>query len=256
MILNCPSCQARYLVNPVQLGDAGRRVKCVRCHHVWYARRPAETVVPPTTTETQPAAGPAPEPAAGPDLTASRYEVPVDEPGRVPSPDPYPPVSGQLPSTVVLRRSRVPAAFWTLLILLVGAVIVLGAVARDDVVRFYPPAIVAYDSIGLPVDPAVLADHPELQPALRIEGLAVALGDSEDLLVSGAIVNGADHARRLAPLQVTLRDGEGAALASHAVTLASRSLEAGETVDFELVIEDWPDGAVDASVAFATQDPG
>lgn len=254
MILSCPSCQARYLVNPVQLGEAGRRVKCVRCHHVWYARQPPESVVSPTTTEPQTVAEPAPEPA--PDLTASRFDAPADPPRPGLSSDPYPPVSGQLPSTVVLRRSRVPAAFWTLLVLLVGAALVLGAVARGDVVRFYPPAIVVYEAIGLPVDPGVLANHPELQPELRIEGLAVSASETGELLVSGAIVNVADHARRLAPLQVTLLDGAGAALASHPLPLASDRLQPGETLDFDLVIADWPDGAVDASVAFEPQEPG
>ena len=253
MILSCPSCQARYLVNPVQLGETGRRVKCVRCHHVWYERRPPESIVSPTAAEPQTAAEPAP--ATSPDLAASRFDAPGDKAKAAPSSDPYPPVSGQLPSTVVLRRSRVPAAFWTLLVLLVGAALVLGAVARGDVVRFYPPAIVVYEAIGLPVDAAVLANHPELQPELRIEGLAVSLGETGDLLVSGAVVNGADHARRLAPLEVTLHDDEGAALASHRLALPSGRLAAGETVDFELVIEDWPAGAVDASVALAPQDP-
>ena len=141
MILSCPSCQARYLVNPVQLGDAGRRVKCVRCHHVWYQRRPPDGLESPTATEPQKTvAGSAPAAAAdhmsGPNLKATRSDTPVDKPEGELTSDPYPPVSGQLPSTVVLRRSRVPAAFWTLLVLLVGAALVLGAVARGDVVRF------------------------------------------------------------------------------------------------------------------------
>lgn len=243
MILSCPSCQARYLVNPVQLGDAGRRVKCARCHHVWYAARPADSPVPPVV----------PEVAAGPTLAASRPAGPVAEPppGKAAAYEPFPPVSGQLPSTVVLRRSRIPAAFWALLVLLVGAVVAVGVVARGDMVRLYPPAIVLYEAVGLPVDRSVLAGHPWLQPALQITRLETELDEAGDLLVSGTLVNSADGSRRLSPLAISLNDADGAALASHQFDLGQTMLEAGQSLAFEIVIEDWPEGAREATVGLA-----
>ena len=247
MILSCPSCQARYLVNPVQLGGAGRRVKCARCHHVWYEERPADSLVAAAPSQR---ADPLDQTAPRPDLAASRPQAPAAEPPpSASSYDPYPPVSGQLPSTVVLRRSRVPAAFWTLLVLLVGAVVVVGAVARDDMVRLYPPAIAFYEAMGLTVDRSVLADHPQLQPALRIAGLVSAIDETGGLLVSGTVVNDADDGRRIAPLTIALRDTDGRALASHPVDLGRNRLEAGQSVAFEIAIEDWPDGAVEATVS-------
>ena len=35
MIISCPSCSARYVVNIDDIGN-GRQVKCTRCNHSWY----------------------------------------------------------------------------------------------------------------------------------------------------------------------------------------------------------------------------
>ena len=35
MILTCPSCESKYLVEAKQIGN-GRHVKCTRCNHTWY----------------------------------------------------------------------------------------------------------------------------------------------------------------------------------------------------------------------------
>lgn len=36
MQIICPNCGARYTVDPVALGPAGRTVQCFRCNHRWY----------------------------------------------------------------------------------------------------------------------------------------------------------------------------------------------------------------------------
>jgi SLAP domain-containing protein len=167
------------------------------------------------------------------------------------TPDPFPPVSGQLPSTVVLPRSRVPAAFWTLLVLLVAAVAVVGAVARSDVVRFYPPAIDLYAGVGLQVDRSVLAGHPDLQPALALEGVETAVTEDGDLTLSGSIVNTGTERRRLRPLDLALRDADGAVLARQEIALDQLSLEAGDSLPFEVAIAPWPDGAVEAQISLS-----
>jgi predicted Zn finger-like uncharacterized protein len=35
MQVTCPSCGARYAVDPMAIGPAGRTVQCVRCSHRW-----------------------------------------------------------------------------------------------------------------------------------------------------------------------------------------------------------------------------
>jgi predicted Zn finger-like uncharacterized protein len=41
MIITCPSCSARYVVDPAKIGAAGRTVKCAKCAHAW--AQPAPT---------------------------------------------------------------------------------------------------------------------------------------------------------------------------------------------------------------------
>lgn len=46
MQITCPNCGARYTVDPVALGPAGRTVQCFRCNHRWFEElEPAAPVV-------------------------------------------------------------------------------------------------------------------------------------------------------------------------------------------------------------------
>lgn len=54
MIVTCPNCEARYAVDPLKIGPAGRTVQCARCDNRWFQRvegpRPApDMVIRPTT---------------------------------------------------------------------------------------------------------------------------------------------------------------------------------------------------------------
>lgn len=40
MILNCPECSTRFLVNDKAIGATGRRVKCARCKTIWFQDPP------------------------------------------------------------------------------------------------------------------------------------------------------------------------------------------------------------------------
>ena len=44
MILTCPSCSARFVVDPRAIGPAGRKVRCGKCKNEWMAAAPLITL--------------------------------------------------------------------------------------------------------------------------------------------------------------------------------------------------------------------
>lgn len=38
MLINCPSCTVKYLLNSAELGNDGRIVKCIKCNYEWMQR--------------------------------------------------------------------------------------------------------------------------------------------------------------------------------------------------------------------------
>ena len=40
MIVDCPSCGTRFRLDESALGEAGRRLRCSVCHHVWFRAPP------------------------------------------------------------------------------------------------------------------------------------------------------------------------------------------------------------------------
>jgi predicted Zn finger-like uncharacterized protein len=78
MIITCPSCSARYVVDPLKIGAQGRTVKCAKCANAW--AQPAPTPEEMAGTDTQPAAAQpaATDPAPGPG-PAARPSDPPDE---------------------------------------------------------------------------------------------------------------------------------------------------------------------------------
>lgn len=42
MILTCPACSTRYMVEPPDLGRSGRRVRCAKCGHSWMQGPPQD----------------------------------------------------------------------------------------------------------------------------------------------------------------------------------------------------------------------
>lgn len=64
----CPNCRARYAVDPLAIGPAGRTVQCARCSHQWRERATAEAVAaappPPPRLEPPPVVPPGAPPSA------------------------------------------------------------------------------------------------------------------------------------------------------------------------------------------------
>jgi predicted Zn finger-like uncharacterized protein len=80
MKLTCPACSTRYLVDPRAIGAAGRKVRCARCKHVWFAT-PPEGAIPVGLTR----AAPPPPPPPPEETPPPRFQLPAVPPPRRPA---------------------------------------------------------------------------------------------------------------------------------------------------------------------------
>lgn len=139
MILSCPNCSTRFLVDPAALGPAGRTVRCGACGHQWRqepGRPPERTFAAPDpdADDAGDAGKQRQDAAAGPE---ARGEAPPAR--RVPAARP--------------RRGR-PGRLFSLVLLAVIAVVLLGSYQfRSIIVSRWPETARYYESLGIPVTP-------------------------------------------------------------------------------------------------------
>lgn len=223
MIVTCPSCSTRYLVDPAAIGPDGRRVKCARCGHVW-----RESAVEPV-------------PAAAP---AEPQPVLVGPAAQAATPPPAARHITNLPVVIASRRRDGPAVGLALAVLLVGGLAGVGYFARDSIVRFWPPAIRLYDTIGVPVAQPV--ETGALGRGLVLQGLEirrVAGVGVEQVVVTGRVENRALVTRPVPPIEVRLLDASRTVVARTPLLVTTESLAPDQSVQVAATVETLPDAA-------------
>lgn len=226
MILTCPACATRYLVEPRALGAEGRTVRCARCAYSWYE--------PP----------PAPEVSADAAPTAERA-APLY---GAQTPRPIPPGSN-LPALIDSHRRR-PSPFGWLALAVVVLAGTVGALAyRQRIVEIWPPSTRLYAMLHLPV--AGRADA-----AFNVRNLASerTVRDGRPLLkVSGEVVNLGSTPQSVPPLHLALKDHNAKALKEWRERLPGGPLRPGQAATFRAELADPPESAVSLSVSFETE---
>ena len=206
MILTCPSCTTRYLVDPVAVGPEGREVRCAKCGHQWF-----EIAPPPPLLLDQPA----------PEEAASAAAPPA------PDADATPPGATRLPALRPPPRRR-SGLGWALLAVFV--LLVLGGLyaGRDQVMQVLPQTRPLYQQVGL-------YQPPQPPPPLVVRNVAPAFkreGDTLSIVVTGEVFNPAAVSQDLPGLRIALRDGERRELRNWTLTLPAARLEPGATMTF------------------------
>jgi predicted Zn finger-like uncharacterized protein len=232
MILACPSCAARFKIDPETVGQDGRLVRCGRCGHEWLAVKPIEG--------SNDSAAPS---AAEPTLDA-KPEPAADSPLE-PVPElPPAPILPALP-----RRRRDGGAWisvlgWGTLALVVGA-LSIGVFARERVLALWPGAVQIYAALGF-----VAAPPP---PALKLVDLNrswVTRDGATILVVEGRIVNEGDLARPIPQLRGILRDGENREIQAWTFGAERDQIAPGQSIAFRTEVKEPAPAAAGLSVTF------
>jgi predicted Zn finger-like uncharacterized protein len=249
MIIGCPSCRTRYLVDEQALGGrTGRTVRCATCGHTWHQAAPPELPAGDNLarfegSRIEPALEVPPRPGAA---RAPSLGVPP-RPGaaRVPSLE-VPPRAGaaselRLPSS----RRRWAAVRWLVLFVLLALAVLAGVVvARGAVVAVWPPAARLFALAGWPVEPP--------WAGLKIEKLAPTR-TAGGLVIEGEIANPGKTARDVPRLRVALRDVTEKEVQFKIIDPPKPRLAPGAVAHFTTPFEHPDSAATGVVVTFATR---
>lgn len=235
MIVTCPACSVRYLVDPRALGAKGRTVRCARCANTWHQDAPPETLQ---------AEAPPPPPPALPKPAASLADVPPRE-RATPALSAEPRV--QLPALAQPKRSWSTALAWAAVVLLLIVGAAAGALLeRDRIVTLLPATAPLYALAGFPAN--------EAGNGLVFRHVTTSC-DTENglptLVIQGEVQNVSPVARSVPKLVAILRDRGEHELQEQSFTVTAERLLPGEAVPFQTTISQPAEEASGVIVTFA-----
>jgi predicted Zn finger-like uncharacterized protein len=244
MILTCPACSARYVVNPADLGPEGRTVRCSRCQETWYHTLAPEDRFSPmpapiqffheeATVETVNAS----------EETGFTEAMPSFLTGRE---RPVPPAPRRgLPAVQKAKAPSWKALAWVLIAVLLVALAWLLVADRASIVGIWPASARIYAAFG--VETAATGSGLELR---GVNSAMTKTAGKPTLVVTGEIANVSSDTRQVPPLTISLRDSGNKVIRSWTITPDHAELVAGETLPFHSSLAQPPAGATSALVTF------
>jgi predicted Zn finger-like uncharacterized protein len=237
MILTCPDCGTRYFLPDVQVGRAGRAVKCTTCGNVWRAEAPEPEVAPPVAAPPFP---PEPEPEPPKAFADPEEEFAAAAQRRAE-------ILRQKKAAAERRQRQagvVTAAVWAGMVAAIAILLTLGVVFRIQVVRWWPGTASAYVALHMPVNASgLLIDKVQAAPAI-VQG-------HRSLMVTGVLTNASAAPRAAPAFHVNVLDKSGKTLAERVIQVPSVALKVGEARRFQLQVADPPPGSDNVEVTLA-----
>jgi predicted Zn finger-like uncharacterized protein len=242
MILTCPDCATRYVVDDERIGLQGRAVRCAACGARWTAAS-GDADPSPRPGASEPA--PAPAEALATDV--------LDEPAPLPTGrfEPRPQPADQLPrafrdraqTKARVRQAATTGAVWAGLLGLFGLLIGAAVLMRQDVARLWPRTAGAYAMVGLPVNLVGLTiESQRALPALKDGHAAV--------VVSGALRNVLGRPVAAPPLRISLLSNTGKAVLVKIADPGGARIPPGEVRRFSVNVLDPPVSATGVEIGF------
>lgn len=224
MILTCPNCSTRFVIDPSALGEEGRTVRCGACAYSWFqepALAPEEPYEPP--------------PLNLDDVITTPLDR--DAEGRE------------------KRRLWPRLLAWFLFIFLIGAIAAGGYRFRQEIVDRWPPAVKIYDFLGVDIKPPT--NYGLVVPAETVRAGRESANNTAILVISGDIVNRGSAPQKVGRMLITLLDKEGSdakELRRWIFTPEARTLNPGSKMSFRTSITDPPAGAKSVRFKFILGD--
>lgn len=213
MIVNCPNCSARFMVEASALGPTGRQVRCGRCKQAWFQ-------------------GPAEPEALQLEQSVPEFVIRPRTPGS------------NLPALTPRPRRKLRTFGWLLLLLLLVAALAFGWYNREMLASRISGLDALIDRV---FGPNALGTSAVLEiPSDRINYTR----DGAALVVKGVIVNASDSEREVPPLELVLGTAGRGTVATHAFTAKEPKIAAKGTVEYETRVENVPATAETMTVRF------
>lgn len=237
MILNCPSCGTRFLIDPTLLDPDGRRVRCGRCSHSWYQARTAAV-----------------EQAAAPGSSIPRLQE-FDEARRRSS------FEGRIPALPSPDGDDSTGRFsglvmgWIALGVFTAAILATLYFARGPIMAYFPETASLYDVAGLmPLESAAVEEKLGEGLELRDVTSVTRLVDGQrTLLIEGSIVNVSDQPRPIPMIQASVTDATGQQLKQWLFSANGKELPPGGLTTFQTSTESPPRG-VNLNLTFVPEE--
>ena len=263
MILACPECKSRYVVNPTALLPSGRTVRCAKCKHTWFENKPEDEVgIISTTKENN---NPDNKKISSKENNKSNsenntveedFDFPINQPRKRKRPIPK---GSNLPALQNQKYGSSKVG-WISLVIFLTAIISLFLIFQESITSNWPASKKLYAAIGLENAGVVVAE-PELpsleliEERLIIGGLAPRrenINGVAHLVIAGHVENISESLQEIPDLRVRLLDERKAVLREWSFQANQTSVNAGEKIKFETSLPNSPSEARDISVTFAT----
>ncbi len=253
MILTCPSCSTRYVVDPNAIGRSGRTVRCANCHHTWQeaGTAPGDSSVISNYSEPVEASSAAAEfdsPSFGAD---TRAEGDLDGGGfddRPVDADDYRTLApgSNLPALMEDAPRKRSVMGWLIFLVVFLGTIALIVVERNVVVHYWPPATRLYAVLHLPLK--------TLGEGLELKDVSVTRrDDSGALTLEGTVANTSKLTHEVPRLVAIINTGASPTPWQHAFMAGPLALQPGETAHFTTELADPPKGGTSLAVTFTDQ---
>ena len=219
MILTCPECSTRYVVDPAAIGASGRTVRCSRCEHSW-AEPPPEGLPRPGTPRAPP-------------LSAER---PIHR---------RRPRGTNLPALPSEPPSRAPTILWVLVLVVFLGNIGAAIWYRDLIMSRVPQAEMVFAFVGLGPEAAGVG----LQLKVAIPEYKTRDG-KRVVTIKGFVVNISEKARVVPEMIVKVYDRNKKVLYEKRFAPSSPKLLVKERISFTTDLIDPPAAGTGIEVTF------